>query len=266
MFFVLSKIVWIVVQPLSLILLLMLVTLVATIRRWRRTGIAAVTAAAAMLFLLGYTSLGALLIQPLENRCPRPPAAPEAVSAIVVLGGTTSSRISGARNVTELNVAGDRMTEALRLARVYPTAPIIFSGGLGVLVDDPTMETEAISAQRFFIEQGIDAGRLVLEDQARNTAENVRFSKAMIPSGGGEVLLVTSAFHMPRSVGLFRQAGVAVTPWPVDYRGTGEETFGLDIADPATNMQTATTAVREWVGLVAYWATGRSDALFPSPK
>jgi uncharacterized SAM-binding protein YcdF (DUF218 family) len=70
---------------------------------------------------------------------------------------------------------------------------------------------------------------------------------------------------MPRSMGLFRKAGVAMLPWPTDYRSTGQEGPGLDLGDPVDNLKTASTALREWIGLAVYHWTGRTDAFFPGP-
>lgn len=261
-FFYASKIFWTVAQPQSVILLLLLAGLVLSLTRWRRTALVLQGLAGILLFVVSFTTLGALLIQPLENRFQRLEA-PEAISAIIVLGGATSSRIGAARGVTELNSAGDRMTAALVLARRYPDAPLIFSGGIGAIIAEG--ETEAVSAQRFFVEQGLDPSRLVLEEEARNTAENAELSAGLVEGVGGPALLVTSAFHMPRSVGLFRKAGVDVVPWPVDYRSPGNLGFGIDLANPVLNLEATGIAMREWIGLLAYRLTGQIDEVFPGP-
>lgn len=263
MFFYLSKIFWALAQPLSVMALLCLLSFLLV--AWRRWRLALVVQGSAVLLvlLISFTTLGAVMIQPLENRFARP-AAPPAVSAILVLGGATMSRVGGARGVTELNAAGDRMTEALALARRYPEAPIVFTGGVGTIIAEG--ETEAASARRFFIDQGLDPARLVLEDTARNTDENAQLTAGLIDDEDGPTLLVTSAFHMPRSVGLFRKAGVDIVPWPTDYRSTGTEGFGFDIANPVLNLEITGIALREWIGLLAYHWTGRIDEILPSPQ
>src|SRR5690606_18278611 len=136
-------------------------------------------------------------------------------------------------------------------------------GGVGLLSGGG--ETEAATARRFFVEQGIDPERLILEQEARNTAENAQLVAALM-DGDGLALLVTSAFHMPRSMGLFRKEGVAVQPWPVDYRALPEGGLALDLGDPVDNLDVASTALREWAGLVAYRITNRIDDLFPGPQ
>ena len=107
---------------------------------------------------------------------------------------------------------------------------------------------------------------LIIENRSRNTAENAEFSKEMAnPQPGQNWLLVTSAFHMPRSMGLFRKAGFPVIAWPSDYRTSGREGIGLFRDNPADSLQTTTLAIREWAGLLGYWLSGRIDELVPSP-
>jgi hypothetical protein len=136
-------------------------------------------------------------------------------------------------------------------------------GGMAVLMDGG--EPEAETAQRFFLGLGIPQDRLVLENRARNTEENAEFSKSLLAGIEGPKLLVTSAFHMPRSMGLFRKAGIEVLPWPTDYRSSGVEGFGVDVTNPVDNLMTTTTAIREWVGLAVYHWTGKIDEMFPGP-
>lgn len=263
MFFVASKVFWLFAQPTSLVLLFVLVGLVLLIWRRRRSAIAALGVAASLQFLVGFTTLGYVLIQPLENRFAVPETAPSDVSAIVLLGGATMARPSTARQVAELNQAGDRLTTTLWLAQRNPQARIVLSGGAGFLMGET--EDEADTMRRFFISFGIEEDRLVLEGDSRNTAENASFTRDMIGEASGAVILVTSAFHMPRSVGLYRQEGIDVVPWPTDYRSAGNQGFEIDIANPNQNLETTTVAIREWIGLLAYNATGRIAELLPAP-
>src|SRR5690606_15779763 len=114
---------------------------------------------------------------------------------------------------------------------------------------------------------GVAAERLTLENRSRNTHENAVFTRELLAPESGEVwLLVTSAFHMPRAVGLFRKAGFPVVPWPVDYRTSGEEGVGLFRDNAADALQATTTAIREWIGLAAYYLSGRIDDVLPGPE
>ena len=261
MFFYLSKIFWFFIQPLNLAIFLLLAGLLAAMigRRW----LAATGSVLAFLILTlsAWTSLGAMMLNPLEERFARPPL-PEKVDGIVVLGGGFEGAINLACGGYELNSSGDRMVETAILARRFPTAKVIVSGGTGSLFLDG--EGDAATAPRLLTALGVAADRLILENKSRNTYENAVFTKELVTPKPGETwLLVTSAFHMPRAKALFDKAGFATVPWPVDYRTSGKEGIGLFRDNPADSLQATTIAIREWIGLIAYWLSGRIDQPFP---
>ena len=263
MFFVLSKLFWFVVQPVNLAIILLLAGLLLLALGWRRTSVTLLGTAAFWLVLCVWTSFGALLVTPLENRFARP-ALPERVAGIVVLGGGFEGGINLVRGGYELNSGGDRYVEAAVLARRFPEAKIVISGGSGALMLEG--EDDASTALRLMQALGVQRERLVLEGRSRNTYENALFTKELVTPAPDETwLLVTSAFHMPRSMALFRKAGFAVQPWPVDYRTSGAEGIGFFTDNPVDSLQTSTLGIREWIGLVAYWLTGRIDEPFPRP-
>jgi uncharacterized SAM-binding protein YcdF (DUF218 family) len=126
--------------------------------------------------------------------------------------------------------------------------------------------SEAGAAARLLESLGISRDRIILEDRSRNTLENAVFSKAIVqPTPGERWLLVTSAFHMPRAIGVFRKADFPVEPYPVDWRTRGAEDMMRPFAVMSDGLQRSDTAVHEWVGLVVYWLTKRSSELFPGP-
>jgi uncharacterized SAM-binding protein YcdF (DUF218 family) len=264
MFFYLSKVFGFFAQPLNFSILLLAAGLLAIFLGWRRTGLTLDIAAAAILILSAWTSLGAVLLNPLEERFGRPAGLPQSVDGIVVLGGGFEGAVNLARGGYEMNSGGDRFVEAAILARRYPTAKIVVTGGTGALILKG--EGDADTAPRLLTALGVAPERLILENRSRNTFENAVFTKELVTPQPGETwLLVTSAFHMPRSMALFRKAGFDVLPWPVDYRTSGEEGFGLFRDNAADALQNTTVAIREWIGLFAYWLSGRIDDPFPGP-
>ena len=261
-----SKLLWAIFQPMPLALILLLVGLALSFTRRLILARLSLLSAAAIIGICGFTSFGYVAIGALESRFARPATPPAEVAAIIVLGGGMNADINAQRGGYELGRSGDRFVEALRLARLYSQARIVISGGTGVLAADDTIDTEAEAGARFFEAFGIPRRRLVLEDASRTTAENVDFTRELLAvDADGALLLVTSAFHMPRSVGLFRKAGVDVVPWPADYLASGAEGLGLAPLRPAENFAIATIALREWAALASYWITRRIDELVPAP-
>ena len=257
-----SKIFWLAAQPLSLALLLLVLGLVAGLLKRNRLRAAASGLAALVLFLTLFTTTGSVLLQVLEDRIPRADLPAGGPSCVVMLGGGVEAEVISARGGFEMNQAGDRFIETLRLAREFPAARILISGGDGSL--SGRYGGDAAVATRFFEAFGVPADRLIRETESRTTFENVANTKDLLATNGLErCLLVTSAFHMPRSVGLFRKLGLDVLPWPTDFRTTGQAGLTLDFTQPSTNSQLTTTALREWIGLLVYYFAGRTHALFP---
>ncbi|HEV7253426.1 MAG TPA: YdcF family protein [Mesorhizobium sp.] len=264
MFFILSKIGGFFLQPLNAAILLLGLGWLAAWLGWRRIGLTAGLISFLVLALSAWTTFGALLLHPLEDRFARPKDLPEQVAGIVVLGGGFEGAVNLARGGYELNAAADRFVEAAVLARRFPGARVVVSGGTGALILEG--EEDAVTAERLLTALGVARERLILEARSRNTFENARFTKDLVRPAPGETwLLVTSAFHMPRSVGLFREVGFPVIPWPVDYRTTGQEGVGFLGDNVNDALQNTTLGIREWVGLLAYWLTGRTATLLPEP-
>lgn len=263
MFPVLTRIFWLLVQPVSIaVLLLVLGWLLSfrTRRGWSRIFLAL---GIVIFAVTGFTSFGYALITPLETRFERP-AEPARIDGIVVLGGGMDGEVNDVRHGFELNRSGDRMVEAVRLALLHPEAKVVIAAGPAALAME--QEPEAYAAKRLFESFGIAPDRLVLDDKSRNTEENAQFAKALAGDMSGQTwLLVTSAFHMPRSVGLFRKAGFAAIPWPADYLASGAEGIRLKPDQSPENIAVSTIALREWVGLLGYKLTGKIDDWFPGP-
>ncbi len=262
MFFYLSKIFWLFAHPLNLTGILLGIGLVLLVFHWTRLAGTSFALAFIVVALSTWTSLGALALHPLEDRFARPDPIPETIDGIIVLGGGFEGAVNLARGGYELNASGDRFVETAVLAKRYPGVPVVVTGGSGSMMMEG--EGDADTAPRLLTALGVDAERLLLENRSRNTDENALFTRDLVdPQPGQTWLLITSAFHMPRSVLLFRKAGFDVTPWPADYRTAGTETLGFAQSNAITNLHVTTIAIRERIGLVAYRLTGRTDRLLP---
>jgi uncharacterized SAM-binding protein YcdF (DUF218 family) len=264
MFFILSKVLGFIAIPSNLVIVLGLLGVLLLATRLARIGRRLMVASLIALALIGLSPLGNALIIPLEQRFPPWDDSRGPPDGIVVLGGAITPDVSAARDDVALNEAAERVTAAVALARRYPDARMIYSGGTGALIFREG--SEAASAVRIFQSLGIPDARIIAEEQSRNTVENAVFSMLLaMPQPGERWLLVTSGYHMPRAMGVFRQAGFPVEAYPVDWRTRGPQ----DVARPFTTLsgglERADTAVREWVGLLVYRLTGRTGALFPGP-
>jgi uncharacterized SAM-binding protein YcdF (DUF218 family) len=264
MFFVLAKVLGFFALPSNILISLGVLGLVLMPTRFARGGRQLAITALILLAIAGLSPLGNALILPLEERFPQWDAGRGAPTGIISLGGALDTVVSQPRGEVALNEAAERMTAVAELARRYPDARIVFSGGSGRIVYDGV--TEASLAARLFESFGIAKERVTLEDKSRDTDENARFTKELQqPKPGERWLLVTSAHHMPRSVGVFRAAGFPVEAYPVDYRTRGAIDLLRPFSSVGEGLRRTDTAAREWVGLLAYWLTGRTAELFPAP-
>lgn len=264
MYFVLAKILGFFALPSNIALVIGLVGIALLPTRFARTGAKLATTGLIVLAIIGLTPLGNALILPLERRFPPWDPAGRDPDGIVVLGGALDSVVAGARGDIALNEAAERMTDVAALARRYPAARIVFSGGTGQLVFQGANESDL--ARRLFASFGIAEVRISVDDRSRDTVENARFSKIVAdPKPGERWLLVTSAYHMPRSMGAFRHVGFAVEAYPVDWRTRGTSDLWRPFTNVGDGLRRTDTAMREWVGLVVYRLNGYSAELLPGP-
>ena len=264
MFFLLSKTLGFFAVPSNIVLLLIAAGLLLLRTRVARCGRRLAVAGVLLLALAGLSPLGNALILPLEQRFPPWNGAGGAPDGIVVLGGAIGPSLSNARGQAALNESAERVTVVAELARRFPRARIVFSGGNASLIHSAPGETAFVLP--LFESFGIPRSRIELEGGSVNTLENASFTKALVqPKPGERWLLVTSAHHMPRAVGCFRRAGFAVVPYPVDWRTRGALDLVIPFASVAGGLARTDVAVREWIGLAAYWLTGKTSELFPGP-
>lgn len=240
-------------------------------QRLRRWGLRLIALSFVMLMVFGFSSLSLFLLQPLENRFALSPAEMAEIETrkgvyrgIIILGGFELGGLSGDRGQLVTTDAAERLIEARRLAERLPGTQVMFTGGAGGVTR--RFRSGAEDIKRVLIESGVAADRVVVEGRSLNTWQNAAYLRDIIkPQPGDRFVLITSASHMPRSVGVFRQAGFDVTAWPVDYRTSGDVSVFERVRRLPIGLDQMDHAVKEWIGLVAYRVTGRTNALFPSP-
>ena len=208
----------------------------------RRVGGRLLACCVAALLICGISPLGALLLLPLETRFSPWNPDTEDPAGIIVLGGGLDPELTAARGTPA--TGGARIVVAAELAYRYPKARLVYVGGNASL--RAVNLSEADAAEGIFKNLGIREDRVQLEPNSRNTDENVRFSVQLVNPKPGERwrLLVTSAFHGPRAMGLFRKAGMTLDPYPVNWRTRGWSDLyklqtdwiaGLDLTDTAAH-------------------------------
>lgn len=264
MFFLLSKTLGTMLLPINFLIGAGLLGAILLLSRYAVLGRRLLAISAVLLALCGFSPLGTLLLLPLEQRFPPWDASRGAPDGIVVLGGGIEPDLSAAHGRPILDHAGDRLVAAAELARQYPNARIVYSGGNANLIGDNSAK-EADYALSMLEDLGVPKTRLTAERLSRNTVENAEFAKTVAnPKQGEHWLLVTSAFHMPRSIGLFRKAGFKVEAYPVDWRASRSKVFSFSSV-AMNGLERTEVAMREWIGLAAYRLTGKTDNFLPGP-
>ena len=255
MFFFLSKTVgWLTLPTNLAIVLLGLALTTRLLRRGPRLRRWCVRLAIILLATFSPPLTSQLLLGPLENAYPRPQNAPKEVRAIAMLGGVTQ-QATGAPY--ELNSAADRFVEALRLAHRYPQAKLMLLGGNGSLIGGYA-EAEVLAS--LAVELGISRSRMLIDKTSRNTRENALNATALLRDarlGRGELLLVTSAFHMPRSMACFRKAysgRLKLVAWPADRLSTPIRANSF--IPRIHGLERSEFAIKELVGYLVYMLLG----------
>lgn len=266
MFFPLSKVIFFLITPSNVFILAVAIGLL-TLAATRRRKLGAWLAGFGVVGLIagGFLPLGHAVLLPLEERFPAFEDDGVPVVGIIVLGGAIEADASDRRGQVIANEAAERPLYFADLARRYPRARLVFTGGSGSLRDEPVAEADIVS--RYADTLGLPRSRMILENRSRNTHENARFSADLAqPKIEERWLLVTSAWHMPRSIGCFRQAGFSITAFPVDYRTRGWRDLARVNSFASDGLFQLDLAAKEWVGLLAYKLAGYTDAWLPAPS
>lgn len=266
MFFSLSKLVGHLILPVTLVLIMLSA---APLIRWlglRRLARFLGTVGGLALLVMLFTPLDDWLLSPLEGRFPqmeRQAVIDGDFAGIIVLGGAEDGRLTRAHGQPAIGSGGERFTEAAILSRLRPDLPVVFTGGSG-FYSDPEASGGPV-AEALLLDLGVPADRLLIESRSRDTWENATFTRALV----GDVvsrpwILITSAYHMPRSYGVFTTDGWNMRAYPVDYNALGP-IWGWNDYRFVDRLWQIHMATREWLGLLAYRLSGRLEHIFPAP-
>jgi uncharacterized SAM-binding protein YcdF (DUF218 family) len=256
--FYLSKIVWGIFQPSSIIPIFFAAGACFAAAGRVRAAIRLFLSGALLYVLFGFSPLSYWLLVPLERHAGAvTPKDLGDAAGIIVLGGAIEGRPAFGGGAPHLNEAGERMIEAVRLAGRYPSLPVVFTGGSSALFGGRGSDSEAELARQFFEGFNIMPPRLMLEDRSRNTRENAaETAKLLRPKAGQKWILVTSASHMPRAKALFEAQGFEILAWPVDFKTSSSRGSWRLSPKASDGLQRTDLAAKEWVGLGAAWMLG----------
>ncbi len=264
MFFIISKIFWVLVQPLNALCLAGFAGLILSrTNRWAVFGQKAMNMALAGILFFGVLPLGPILMSVLERPYNTASKLPAQLDGIVLLGGAFEPALSQQAGHISLNGQASRVVCFLELAKSHPEATLVFSGGDGDILNPG--QKEADDAAAFFSLAGLKDRKIVFEDQSKNTYENAIFTKNLVqPKDSQNWVLVTSAYHMPRALGVFTKQGWGdILPYGCDPKTRG--TFGIfgRIPNVTSNFGLLNLALKEYIGSLVYYVTGKSAFIRP---
>jgi uncharacterized SAM-binding protein YcdF (DUF218 family) len=254
---------WLMPLPFSL-LLLVVGAILARSRRTRqaRLGRGLMVAAIALLLVLSNKYVSARLVRPLETRYP---AVPELVRdaplppslarcRYVAVLGAGNGNTPGVSALGELSASAlGRISEGVRLLRALPDARLLVSGPVD---DEGHRDSHAVVLARAAMSLGVEERRITLIDQAHDTEDESNAVRRI--AGDAPVALVTSAWHMPRAMALFRHAGVQALPCPADFTAHDDGRWHVrDLLFDVESLTRSTCAVHERLGYAWIWLRGK---------
>jgi uncharacterized SAM-binding protein YcdF (DUF218 family) len=265
MFFRCAKLLHFFLRPSNTILLLIACACLLMLIGWIAIGSLVLLIATLFAAAIAWTPLPYLLLRPLESRYPVfdpqlfDPAQP--VRGIILLGGGVNASRGDQPNGPIFTSAGARLFVVLELARLFPGARILLSGGVPDLLADNKSYSEAGLTRDLLIRFGIAPERIILEERSRDTFENARESEKLFAGADDRWLLVTSAAHMPRAMAAFGTRAAQLIPCCADYKTQGPADDDRFFGSAAHGWLCADIAAHEWLGLIAYRLSGRIDRL-----
>ena len=264
LFWFLSKMVWALISPDHFFILLLSLGFIALLLNRQRLAKWLIGLPTFAFVFITFLPVNDWILYPLESRFSKP-VLPEQIHGIIVLGGSEDAARSHAWGEFVGNDGMERLTTTARLAQQFPQAQVVFSGGSGRVSEQHFNEAEI--SQQFLISLGVDSSRIRLEGASRNTYENVKNTKQVIqPEPNENWVLVTSAFHMPRSIGIFNRFDWKVLPYPTAYLSRPPEYQQWGLPEFQYHLFYAYIGIREWIGLTVYFLTDKTTQWFPGPQ
>ena len=260
MVFFLSKILWNFFNPKNLILFIFLFGIFMRWIKFIKFSNLMFIISFLLFFLTAILPTGSYMIYLLEKNYHNKNEFPENIKGIIILGGATNPYLSEIYNQITVNESAERLIESSYLIKKYPNAKIYFAGGSGSL-NFPKL-SHAVVAKKFYENFNIDTDKIIFDYTSRNTYENILFAKQKFnPKKSENWIIITSAFHLTRSINIAEKLNWRLIPYPTDYRlpKKFEWNFSIDFIGNLSDFQFAS---HEWIGLIAYYIMGRSSKIY----
>lgn len=255
LFFWISKLAWLFIAPDSLFVLLFVF---GTLLLWKnklKWSKRIFTFLCAIVLFIGFFPIGDWILYPLESKYKVNPELKH-VDGIIVLSGAINPERTRLWNQTVINDSSERLFAFIALSKKYPEARLVYTGGSGDITNQHDKHADV--AARLFREQGLDTTKIAFESESRNTSESSILTKKIVnPQKDEKWVLITTAWHMPRSIGIFCKADWLVIPYPVDFRTKPDKLFRIEWSFSG-HLSQLKIGIKEWLGVLVYSVTGKS--------
>jgi uncharacterized SAM-binding protein YcdF (DUF218 family) len=253
MFFLFSKILAFLAQPLVVIGMLFIAAWIVKNKRWKKI---LLIAGFAIFFLCSNFFIANEVMRAWETPVTPFASIRKKYDYAILLTGVTKTSMKP-RDRVYFNAGADRATHTLQLYKLGIVRKVIISGGSGLLEGDGVLEADELA--EFMKLAGIPAEDLIIEDKSKNTHESAMMVNELLSriAGPKELLLVTSGYHMPRAIACFNKVGVNADQFAAQPMAD-ERHFTIDVLlIPSSGAVLMWQMVlREVVGYVAYWVAG----------
>ena len=260
MTFYLSKFLWYFFNPFNCIILLFFLSVILNFLKFLRLSKIILYFTFLLFFITGVLPTGSYLLYLLEKNYHNKINLPEKVDGIIILSGATNPFLTKEYDQIALNDSVERLTESIQLMKKYPKAKVFFAGGSGY-AQYPDLNHSDV-AKKFYESLDVNTKNIFFDKKSRNTYENIVFAKKKFnPNINEKWILVTSAFHLKRSISIGEKLGWELIPYPTDYKLSKKFKWKLSFSF-YQNLGTLQHSSHEWVGIISYYLMGRSSKIF----
>ena len=257
MFFILSKLLLFLLNPLVWILFFILLAKFLKKIKWKKRSLT-ISILLFLFFSNGYISKHAIYFWEAKTISVKDIEQPYDIGILLSGYAKNMNYLLEEDHFFQLGGGANRLTQTIELYKLGKIKKILISGGMAYILEKGVPESE--NTKRFLIRLGIPEADILIETKSRNTYENALYSKAFLATNGIEknqrLLLITSAFHIFRAEKCFKKVGLKVTPFSVDYY-TDSLAFHPEYFIPSTSaIDNWQLLIKEWVGIVVYRMRG----------